>query len=218
VALARALVIRPELLLLDEPLSALDRKVRQEVREELKRIQAEICVTTVMVTHDQEEALFLADRVLVLESGSVRQQGAPADIYRNPVDEFVAGFLGAINLLQVTVDGEFLRIGAQRFALSAGQIEAPAAACRGVMHLAVRPEQVIVELGHCESPGCVNGRLIATEFGGPIVTLRVDVEGQEISVLALSPDVLSSDSWQPGAPVWLRIRQARLLAATALTQ
>jgi hypothetical protein len=87
------------------------------------------------------------------------------------------------------------------------------------MHLAVRPEQMIVELGHCESPGvCVNGRLIATEFGGPIVTLRVDVEGQEVSVLALSPDVLSSDLWRPGAPVRLRIRQARLLAATALTK
>jgi TOBE domain len=87
------------------------------------------------------------------------------------------------------------------------------------MHLAVRPEQMIVELGHCESPRvCVNGRLIATEFGGPIVTLRVDVEGQEVSVLALSPDVLSSDLWRPGAPVRLRIRQARLLAATALTK
>jgi ABC-type Fe3+/spermidine/putrescine transport system ATPase subunit len=101
VALARALVIRPELLLLDEPLSALDRKVRQEVREELKRIQAETGVTTVMVTHDQEEALFLADRVLVLEAGAVRQAGAPAEIYADPVDEFVAGFLGAINLLKV---------------------------------------------------------------------------------------------------------------------
>jgi hypothetical protein len=87
------------------------------------------------------------------------------------------------------------------------------------MHLAVRPEQVIAELGHRESPaGCVKGRLIATEFGGPIVTLRVDVEGQEVSVLVLSPDVLSSDLWQPGAPVWLRIRQARLLAVTGLTQ
>lgn len=217
VALARALVIRPELLLLDEPLSALDRKVRLEVREELRRIQAETGVTTVMVTHDQEEALSLADRVLVLESGSVRQQGAPADIYRNPVDEFVAGFLGAINLLKVVMDGEFLRIGAQRLALSTGQIGAAPAACSGAMHLAVRPEQVLAELGHCESPaGCVNGRLIATVFGGPIVTLRVDVEGQEVSVLALSPDVLSSDSWRPGAPVQLRIRQARLLPATSL--
>lgn len=217
VALARALVIRPELLLLDEPLSALDRKVRQEVREELKRIQAETGVTTVMVTHDQEEALFLADRVLVLESGSLRQQGAPAEIYRNPVDEFVAGFLGAINLLKVTVDGEFLRLGAQRLALLAGRIDPPPAACGGAMHLAVRPEQMTAELGHCESPaGCLNGRLITTEFGGPVVTLRIDVEGQEVSVLALSPDVLSSDSWRPGAQVRLRIRQARLLPATAL--
>jgi TOBE domain len=117
------------------------------------------------------------------------------------------------------VDGEFLRIGGQRFVLSAGQIGAAPAACSGAMHLAVRPEQVTAELGHCESPaGCVNGRLIATEFGGPIVTLRVDVEGQEVSVLALSPDVLSSDLWRPGAPVWLHIRQARLLAVTGLTQ
>ena len=200
VALARALVIRPELLLLDEPLSALDRKVRQEVREELKRIQAETRVTTVMVTHDQEEALFLADRVLVLEAGSVRQQGAPADIYRNPVDEFVAGFLGAINLLKVTVEGELLRLGAQRLALPAGRIGAQPAAPSGAMLLAVRPEQMTAELGHCEgAAACLNGRLIATEFGGPVVTLRVDVEGQEVSVLALSPDVLASDLWQAGS-------------------
>ncbi len=216
VALARALVIRPELLLLDEPLSALDRKVRQEVREELKRIQAETRVTTVMVTHDQEEALFLADRVLVLEAGSVRQQGAPADIYRNPVDEFVAGFLGAINLLKVTVEGELLRLGAQRLALPAGRIGAQPAAPSGAMLLAVRPEQMTAELGHCESAAaCLNGRLIATEFGGPVVTLRVDVEGQEVSVLALSPDVLASDLWRPGAQVRLRIREAKLLPAAA---
>ena len=141
------------------------------------------------------------------------------DIYRNPADAFVAGFLGAINLLKVTADGEFLRIGAQRIALSATQIGEAPAVCSGAMNLAVRPEQVIAELGHCERPtDRVNGRLIATEFGGPVVTLRVDVEGQEVSVLALSPDVLSSDLWVPGAPVQLRIRQARLMAATALTQ
>jgi hypothetical protein len=102
--------------------------------------------------------------------------------------------------------------------LSAGRIDAPPARCSGVMHLAVRPEQMIVELGRCESAaGGLNGRLIATEFGGPIVTLRVDLEGQGVSVLALSPDVLASDLWRPGAPVCLRIRQARLLAATAST-
>jgi ABC-type Fe3+/spermidine/putrescine transport system ATPase subunit len=215
VALARALVIKPQLLLLDEPLSALDRKVRQEVREELKRIQAETGVTTVMVTHDQEEALFLADRVLVLEAGAVRQQGAPTDIYRNPVDEFVAGFLGAINLLDVGIEGSLLSIGAQRFAPPAEVAAAIKAADRaGRLHLAVRPEQMTVEPGFGDKPpDAIGGWLVATEFGGPVVTLRVDIEGQGVAVLALSPDILATGPWTPGMPVWLRIRQARLLPA-----
>jgi ABC-type Fe3+/spermidine/putrescine transport system ATPase subunit len=215
VALARALVIEPQLLLLDEPLSALDRKVRQEVREELKRIQAETGVTTVMVTHDQEEALFLADRVLVLEAGSVRQQGAPADIYRNPVDEFVAGFLGAINLLKVEIADGGLRVGGQSFPPPAEVVAAIAAADRaGRLHLAVRPEQMTVEPGFGDKPsGAISGTLIGTEFGGPVVTVRAEVEGQPVAVLALSPDILGTGPWTPGMPVWLRIRQARLLPA-----
>ncbi len=228
VALARALVIKPQLLLLDEPLSALDRKVRQEVREELKRIQAETGVTTVMVTHDQEEALFLADRVLVLEAGAVRQQGAPADIYRNPVDAFVAGFLGAVNLLDVVVEGSSLCIGAQVFAppaevaaaikaasIKAASIKAGKAGDRaGRLHLAVRPEQMTVAPAFGETPpDALFGRLVATEFGGPVVTVRAEVEGQAVSILALSPDILAAGPWTPGMPVWLRIRQARLLPA-----
>ena len=209
VALARALVIQPELLLLDEPLSALDRKVRQEVREELKRIQAETGVTTVMVTHDQEEALFLADRVLVLEAGAVRQAGAPAEIYADPVDEFVAGFLGAINLLKVTVDSSALRLGAQMFVPPGGLIPAGHA---GPLHLAVRPEQMTVAPAvGAKPPDAIGGSLIAIEFGGPVVTVRVDIEGQPVAVLALSPDILASGPWTPGMAVWLRIRQARLL-------
>ena len=198
VALARALVIKPQLLLLDEPLSALDRKVRQEVREELKRIQAETGVTTVMVTHDQEEALFLADRVLVLESGSLRQQGSPTDIYANPADEFVAGFLGAINLLKVKAEGPHLRLGHQSFAPPSDVIHALAKATQGApLHLAVRPEELLVEPGEA-AVGQLAGRLTATEFGGPVVTLRVDVEGQEVSVLSLSPDVLAAGPWDSG--------------------
>ena len=216
VALARALVIRPQLLLLDEPLSALDRKVRLEVREELKRIQAETGVTTVMVTHDQEEALFLADRVLVLEAGAVRQQGAPAEIYSNPVDEFVASFLGAINLLNVTVEGEWLRLGSQRIALPANVVGWSPAGSSEVraLRLAVRPEQLIVEFGAGSgSASSLSGRLVATEFGGPVATLRVDVEGQAVSVLALSPDILAAGPCRTGMPVQLRIRQGRLLPA-----
>ncbi|MCB8882039.1 ABC transporter ATP-binding protein [Acidisoma cellulosilytica] len=212
VALARALVIKPQLLLLDEPLSALDRKVRQEVREELKRIQAETGVTTVMVTHDQEEALFLADRVLVLEGGALRQQGAPADIYGNPADEFVAGFLGAINLLKVKAEGQMLRLGSQSFAPPADVIGALACASKGaVLHLAVRPEQLLVEPGEAGT-GQLGGRLIATEFGGPVVTLRIDVEGQAVSVLSLSPDVLAAGPWEVGMPVRLMVRGGSLLA------
>ncbi len=218
VALARALVIRPELLLLDEPLSALDRKVRQEVREELKGIQAETGVTTVMVTHDQEEALFLADRVLLLEAGALRQEGAPAEIYRNPVDEFVAGFLGPINLLPVEIlhrtNGVLLRIGGQVFLAPADiRAAAEAADLSGPARLAVRPEQLTVEPAQDTSPppGAVAGRLVAIEFGGAVVTVRVNVEGHAMAILALSPDIVAGGPWEPGRLVWVRLRQGRLL-------
>lgn len=222
VALARALVIQPRLLLLDEPLSALDRKVRQEVREELKRIQAETRVTTVMVTHDQEEALFLADRVLVLESGVLRQEGAPAEIYGDPIDEFVAGFLGPINLLDVTrqsSDGSpMLRLGRQDFAPLPGLAAAMAAVERSSpLRLAVRPEQLTVQPA-CDMPkppDALDGSLVAVEFGGAVVTVRVEVEGNVLAILALSPDVPATSSWRLGAPVWVRIRQARLLPTGA---
>ncbi len=221
VALARALVIRPELLLLDEPLSALDRKVRQEVREELKGIQAETGVTTVMVTHDQEEALFLADRVLLLESGALRQEGVPAEIYRNPVDEFVAAFLGPINLLPVEVlpgtDGVSLRVGRQGF-LAPPDIRAAAEAAglSGPARLAVRPEQFAVELAQDTPPppGTIAGKLVAIEFGGAVVTIRVNVEGHAMTILALSPDIMASGPWEPGRLVWVRLRQGRLLRTT----
>lgn len=213
VALARALVIRPALLLLDEPLSALDRKVRQEVREELKRIQAETQVTTVMVTHDQEEALFLADRVVVLEGGAVRQQGAPAAIYRNPADEFVAGFLGVINLLPVTVEQGRLRLGQSLIAAPPGLV-LPVAG--GAFNLAVRPEEFsVIATGACDVSDTLEGQLIAVEFGGPVVTLKVTLAGQVISVLALSPDIIDNGLTEPGMSIRLRIRAGQLLPVGA---
>ena len=217
-ALARALVIRPQLLLLDEPLSALDRKVRQEVREELKRIQAETGVTTVMVTHDQEEALFLADRVLVLDAGVVRQQGTPADLYRYPANEFVAGFLGPVNLLTLEADAAKLRLGNQHFTPSADIAALVAASAPGAsIQLAVRPEQLTVEPAR-DTPkpaDALVARLVATEFGGAVVTVRVELEGRPVTILALSPDILAATAWRPGRAVWVRIRQARVLPALA---
>jgi spermidine/putrescine transport system ATP-binding protein len=102
VALARALVNQPQVLLLDEPLGALDLKLRKQMQLELKRIQAEVGITFIYVTHDQEEAMTMSDRLAVMRHGRIEQIGAPADVYEDPQNEFVAGFLGASNLL----DGE----------------------------------------------------------------------------------------------------------------
>src|SRR5262245_9044803 len=99
VALARALAIRPDLLLLDEPLSNLDAKLREQVRIEIKELQRKLGITTVMVTHDQEEALTVADRLVVMSEGSVRQIGTQRDLYERPADRFVAGFVGRSSLL-----------------------------------------------------------------------------------------------------------------------
>ena len=100
VALARAIVNEPQVLLLDEPLGALDLKLRQEMQTELKRIQHEVGITFVYVTHDQEEALTMSDRLAVIDGGQVEQIGTPAEVYERPATEFVAGFIGVSNLLE----------------------------------------------------------------------------------------------------------------------
>ena len=101
VALARALVMEPKVLLLDEPLSALDAKIRKNLQAQLKRIQKELKITTIFVTHDQEEAMILSDRIFVMEKGRIVQQGAPADIYTKPANEFVARFIGNYNVFSM---------------------------------------------------------------------------------------------------------------------
>ena len=110
VALARALVNRPSVLLLDEPLGALDLKLRKQMQVELKRIQREVGITFVYVTHDQEEALAMSDRIAVMHDGVVEQLGAPEEIYEHPVKAFVAGFIGISNLLPATVEDGGVRL------------------------------------------------------------------------------------------------------------
>ncbi len=111
-ALARALVNRPKVLLLDEPLGALDLKLRKQMQVELKQIQREVGITFVYVTHDQEEALSMSDRIAVMNDGRVAQCGAPEDVYEHPTEEFVAGFIGISNLIEGIVAGR--RPGADR--------------------------------------------------------------------------------------------------------
>ena len=99
IAIARSLILEPEVLLLDEPFSALDAKIRMEMREELRKIQTDLNITVVFVTHDQEEAMMLSDRIVVMSKGHIEQQGTPREIYDHPTSRFVAGFIGEMNFL-----------------------------------------------------------------------------------------------------------------------
>ncbi len=173
VALARALVLNPDILLLDEPLSNLDAKIRVQVRAEIRKLQRELGITTVYVTHDQEEALSLSDRVAVMRDGRVLQLGAPRELYERPRTRFVADFVGTNNLIPGTVkgqDGETLFVdtglGVLRARAMAGVT--PGQPCV----LAIRPENVTV--GAAGDANRVAGRVTLASYLGN--TLRYDVE------------------------------------------
>ncbi len=145
VALARALINNPRVLLLDEPLGALDLKLRKQMQVELKRIQSEIGITFIFVTHDQEEAMTMSDRIAVMRAGRIEQLGAPEELYERPRSEFVAGFLGVSNLLDGDVaerDGELVQIRLANGVI----IRAPAAATNGAtkVRVGIRPEKLRV--------------------------------------------------------------------------
>ncbi|MEN9408341.1 MAG: hypothetical protein RL216_315 [Pseudomonadota bacterium] len=135
VALARALAPQPKVLLLDEPLSALDLKLRKEMQVELKRLQTETGITFIFVTHDQEEALTMSDRIGVMSAGKLQQVGSPKDIYTRPVNRFVASFIGETNFLPATVVPGGVK-------LSTGDVVEVATGAKGAVTLTVRPEQV----------------------------------------------------------------------------
>jgi len=174
VALARALVLNPDILLLDEPLSNLDAKIRVQVRAEIRKLQQELRITTVYVTHDQEEALSLSDRVAVMREGRVLQVGRPRELYERPGTRFVADFVGTNNLVPGTVkgqDGETLYV---ETALGPIRARAAGAAAPGQpCVLAVRPENIAVG-GPAGDGNRLSGRIVLASYLGN--TLRYDVE------------------------------------------
>ncbi|MER5982394.1 ABC transporter ATP-binding protein [Streptomyces sp. NPDC001787] len=174
VAVARALINHPQVLLLDEPLGALDLKLRRQMQLELKRIQTEVGITFVHVTHDQEEAMTMADTVAVMNGGRVEQLGAPADLYENPRTTFVANFLGTSNLIEgeILSTGEDLVVsaGGGKLRLPGGRCSAPAEN-GGRILLGVRPEKI--SLAHADDAGSiadgrnrVTGRIVDSSFIG----------------------------------------------------
>jgi spermidine/putrescine transport system ATP-binding protein len=151
VALARAIVTRPRVLLLDEPLSALDRRLRQEMQVELKRIQREVGITTIFVTHDQEEALGLSDHVAILDRGRIVQAGAPGEVYERPATRFAASFLGDANFLEGVVTEGGVMVGG---ALVCTDDPLPAPGTQAL--LAVRPEKIALVPAWSPPPDGVN--------------------------------------------------------------
>ncbi|MBB3978494.1 putative spermidine/putrescine transport system ATP-binding protein [Rhizobium azooxidifex] len=184
VAIARALAISPKLFLLDEPLSALDAKLREAMQVELRQLQQRLGITTIVVTHDQREAMTMADTVVVMNSGEIRQAAAPVEIYRRPADTFVADFIGMTNLIDFSADS------AGRATVLGTVVEnlaVPAGLSRGV--LSVRPEDV-----HLTAPGhgAIDAKVtFVRDLGGTIETF---VEGGGKQIVAVSmpnarPDV-----------------------------
>ena len=200
VALARALVLEPELLLLDEPLSNLDARLRVEMRREIRAVQRESGVTTLYVTHDQEEALELSDVVAVMSRGRVEQVGPPQEVYARPRSETVAMFLGTVTLL----DGEVQADGRVRALGRALAVEGePGARVR----IAVRPENV--EVAGSETADAVSGIVRDCAYLGHAFRVRVaTADGVEIVAHARA-------ALTPGQTVWLRIREAAVLPKEA---
>jgi len=183
VALARALATSPGLLLLDEPLSALDAKVRVYLRHEIKQLQRRLGVTTVMVTHDQEEALTMADRIVVMNHGVVEQIGTPLTIYREPASPFVADFIGIMNFVVGTVVGpDAVRFGQLVLSCSADGF-APGAA----VTLAVRPEDVVVQDAPGGAANAFKAQVEALVFLGSF--FRADLAGEAMGGARLRADL-----------------------------
>ncbi|MDR2032897.1 MAG: sulfate ABC transporter ATP-binding protein [Azoarcus sp.] len=173
IALARALAVEPRVLLLDEPFGALDAKVRKELRRWLRRLHDDLHITSIFVTHDQEEALEVADRVVLMNRGHVEQVGAPEEVYRQPGTPFVYSFLGAVNLFHGRVDGESVRVG-EDLLPRAAQEGVPAEGAR-VLAFA-RPYELDIVVDSGAGGGMAAKVCRALSFG---VTTRIELEGSD---------------------------------------
>jgi putative spermidine/putrescine transport system ATP-binding protein len=181
VALARALAVKPQVLLLDEPLSALDAKIRISLREEIRSVQRSMGITTIYVTHDQEEALSMSDRIVVMNEGRVEQIGTPFEIYNFPRTRFVASFVGTLNILRGrVVDPAIGRIAidGQEVVAGRGLADAKAGDIRSV---ALRPEAVTLQDQRADR-NKLNGTIEEVSFLGSIVRIRVRFKESAISL------------------------------------
>jgi iron(III) transport system ATP-binding protein len=217
VALARALATSPSLLLLDEPLSALDAKVRERLRGEIRQLQRRLRVTTIMVTHDQEEALSMADRVVVMNQGGIDQVGSPSDVYERPETPFVADFLGKVNVLKgVALGGGRYRVGTAELLLPAGDHGSGQD-----VRIYVRPEDRHVEGIVASLPNRLRGRIARIDYLGTfcLAELRCEALGQPM-LISYSLNQLHDLKVREGGEVEiaLRVDRVRVFADQAVSR
>jgi spermidine/putrescine transport system ATP-binding protein len=207
VALARALVCRPQVLLLDEPLAALDAKLRHAMQLELKALQRQLGVTFIFVTHDQQEALAMSDRIALLNAGRIEQLGTPEAIYRHPRTAFAADFIGRANLIEAVV--ESAAPGQLVCTTSDGSWVARNGggerACGSNVTLMVRPEQIRCSLAPFEGPNARAARVAASVFKGAVSEVLLTLpSGKQVTAAA-------EQSFAPGDSVWMQIGVSDLL-------
>lgn len=214
VAMARAIVYRPDVLLLDEPLSNLDAKLRVSMRSELRRLQRALGITTVFVTHDQQEALVLSDRIAVMNEGKIEQVGTPAEIYERPGTVFVADFVGSTNLFSGTVESTDPPAGTCRVRIAGGHVVAaecdiPVEPGDDVV-VTVKPERVSLEPSDDSREG-LHGEVVSVSYLGSLHGYVVSVGGEVINVRR--PDTLTVDgrALRAGDRVLLELSSARVL-------
>ena len=182
VALARALAPRPDVLLLDEPLSALDAKVRVSLRSDIRAIQRELGITAIFVTHDQEEALSISDRVVVMHQGRADQVGTPAEIYNRPATRFVASFVGHLNTFDARLENDASIAFAGRQFPPLEQLRLLASgAVAGPVTVALRPEALSLR-PRSDADLAIEGRVVQSDFLGSVIRARVDVGGSPVAV------------------------------------
>jgi len=208
VAVARAIVLEPKVLLLDEPLSNLDVKLRRRVREDIRALQQKLALTAVYVTHDQEEALAVSDRIIVMRSARVVQDGTPRELYEHPADRFIADFIGNANLLPVAaerVDAETARIRLHGLAMALphrGLLGSPAA--RHDLLLAVRPEAIRIRPGIARADE-LGARIGKSVYLGGHLEYEIAIDGIDAEILVIDLDTMRQ--LDPGTPVVVEIER-----------
>ncbi len=205
VALARALILKPRVLLLDEPLGALDKQLREQMQLELRGLQRRLGITFILVTHDQEEALTLSDRVAVMANGEVIQVDTPAGLYDQPRNRKVAAFVGTMNFFDATIRGEGASLRAEIAGLGPQPLATSRRAGERVL-IAVRPESLTLSTTRPDPPQpAVAGRIEARQYLGGRQILHVAVAGRAEPVAVATLALRGEDPWQgsEGRPVWL---------------